>query len=134
SIVFACLPYVCFLSRRTSLLLSAFFFFHDTPTTEFYSLSLHDALPILMGAAARIRAVLAPSAIDPAGLHRLTPVAPALLDASADRPQTGDVPEPIYDDALARVYRGDCARLVEAVGQLGVNLVVTSPPYSLGGD
>ena len=87
-----------------------------------------------MGAAARIRAVLAPSAMDPAGLHRLTPVAPALLDASADRPQTGDVPEPIYDDALARVYRGDCARLVEAVGLLGVNLVVTSPPYALGVD
>src|SRR5206468_9638158 len=28
-----------------------FFFFIDTPTTEIYTLSLHDALPILQGAA-----------------------------------------------------------------------------------
>src|SRR5207249_4434750 len=87
-----------------------------------------------MGTAARIRAVLAPSAMDPAGLHRLTSVATALLDASADRPQTGDVPERIYEDGLARVLLGDCARLTEAVGHIGVNLVVTSPPYSLGVD
>src|SRR3989442_7159934 len=35
----------------TSLVLSAhfsFFFFNDTATTEIYTLSLHDALPILM--------------------------------------------------------------------------------------
>src|SRR5207302_10001188 len=57
----------------------------------------------VMGPAARIRAVLAPSAMDPTGLHRLTPV--VALDASADRPQTGDVPVPVYDDALARVLR-----------------------------
>jgi site-specific DNA-methyltransferase (adenine-specific) len=72
--------------------------------------------------------------MDPAALHRLTPVVPALLDASADRPQTGDVPEPYYDDALARVLCGDSARLVEAVDHLGAHLVVTSPPYSLGVD
>src|SRR5579859_6008966 len=75
----------------------------------------------VMAAAARMPAVL-------------TPVTLTTLDASADRPQTGDVPESVYDDALARVYRGDSARLVQAVGQLGVNLVVTSPPYSLGVD
>src|SRR2546426_5929720 len=34
------------------LLLSFFFFFNDTATTEIYTLSLHDALPIC-GAAAR---------------------------------------------------------------------------------
>src|SRR5262249_61317318 len=28
------------------LLISLFFFFNDTPTTEIYTLSLHDALPI----------------------------------------------------------------------------------------
>ena len=72
--------------------------------------------------------------MDPAGLHRLTPIVPASLDATADRPQTGDVPERIYEDALARVLRGDSARLVEAVGEAGVNLVVTSPPYALGVD
>src|SRR2546430_12598031 len=31
-------------------LLSAFFFFNDTATTEIYTLSLHDALPIFGGA------------------------------------------------------------------------------------
>src|SRR5436309_12473593 len=30
----------------SSLLSSLFFFFNDTPTTEIYTLSLHDALPI----------------------------------------------------------------------------------------
>src|SRR6266487_3388373 len=30
------------------LILAAFFFFKDTATTEFYTLSLHDALPILL--------------------------------------------------------------------------------------
>ena len=35
-------------------LLSRFFFFNDTATTEIYTLSLHDALPIWGAAAARI--------------------------------------------------------------------------------
>jgi site-specific DNA-methyltransferase (adenine-specific) len=64
----------------------------------------------------------------------LTPVPSNALDASADRPQTGDVPKEIYTDALTRVLKGDSARLVESVGLLGVNLIVTSPPYSLGVD
>src|SRR2546425_3995570 len=33
------------------LLFLFFFFFNDTATTEIYTLSLHDALPILLGAA-----------------------------------------------------------------------------------
>src|SRR2546430_17537966 len=32
--------------RRRWMLLSFFFFFNDTATTEIYTLSLHDALPI----------------------------------------------------------------------------------------
>src|SRR3989442_11961095 len=32
----------------TALTISFFFFFNDTATTEIYTLSLHDALPILM--------------------------------------------------------------------------------------
>jgi len=72
--------------------------------------------------------------MDPVGLQRLAPLAPALLDAGADRAQSGDVPVSVYDDALARVMLGDSARLVEAVGAAGVNLIVTSPPYSLGVD
>src|SRR3989442_13671294 len=34
------------LSVLTTLLLAFFFFFNDTATTEIYTLSLHDALPI----------------------------------------------------------------------------------------
>ena len=72
--------------------------------------------------------------MDPVGLQRLVPVAPALLDASADRPQTGDVPCVIHDDGCARVLRGDSARLAEAHPDGDVNLIVTSPPYALGID
>src|SRR2546422_4348819 len=35
-----------FLARRRSVFLFLFFFFNDTATTEIYTLSLHDALPI----------------------------------------------------------------------------------------
>src|SRR5260221_12744930 len=36
---------LCFVVRRLSLFF-VFFFFNDTATTEIYTLSLHDALPI----------------------------------------------------------------------------------------
>src|SRR2546429_1496182 len=36
---------------------SFFFFFNDTATTEIYTLSLHDALPICRGRTARCRAL-----------------------------------------------------------------------------
>src|SRR5690349_23919602 len=35
--------------RHPSLSSSSFFFFNDTATTEIYTLSLHDALPISLG-------------------------------------------------------------------------------------
>src|SRR5258707_4993572 len=35
--------------------MSCFFFFNDTATTEIYTLSLHDALPILAGPSVRQR-------------------------------------------------------------------------------
>src|SRR5690242_21819120 len=37
----------------TSIVFFFFFFFNDTATTEIYTLSLHDALPILLTAAQR---------------------------------------------------------------------------------
>src|SRR5258708_35597614 len=40
------------------LLSSSFFFFNDTATTEIYTLSLHDALPILENLVVRADAVL----------------------------------------------------------------------------
>src|SRR2546426_8355534 len=49
-----------------------FFFFNDTATTEIYTLSLHDALPILLGASARRRwHVLAEGETDPGALAAL---------------------------------------------------------------
>src|SRR5437016_13403000 len=38
----------CFIILSTFSLLSFFFFFNDTATTEIYTLSLHDALPITL--------------------------------------------------------------------------------------
>src|SRR3989454_7624940 len=38
-----------FLAFTTALSLFIFFFFNDTATTEIYTLSLHDALPISVG-------------------------------------------------------------------------------------
>src|SRR2546430_6453401 len=43
---------------------SPFFFFNDTATTEIYTLSLHDALPILAKISADVR---------PKGLRRIVP-------------------------------------------------------------
>src|SRR2546426_3950339 len=37
-----------------TILLSSFFFFNDTATTEIYTLSLHDALPICKSAVGRL--------------------------------------------------------------------------------
>src|SRR5256885_5624755 len=37
------------------MILSAFFFFNDTATTEIYTLSLHDALPISRRRTSRLR-------------------------------------------------------------------------------
>src|SRR5690242_21776471 len=52
-LIFDCLFF--FLSLYFSLLF--FFFFNDTATTEIYTLSLHDALPILQMAFGACRAV-----------------------------------------------------------------------------
>src|SRR5436305_12654995 len=41
------LPFVfCWFKRSGGLFIPLFFFFNDTATTEIYTLSLHDALPI----------------------------------------------------------------------------------------
>src|SRR5690348_18373642 len=37
------------LNSHSFVFISSFFFFHDTATTEIYTLSLHDALPIWYG-------------------------------------------------------------------------------------
>src|SRR5690606_41694203 len=45
--VFICaIPYIYYLCIFISFYFLSFFFFNDTATTEIYTLSLHDALPI----------------------------------------------------------------------------------------
>src|SRR5439155_25229367 len=53
-------PYLHLLSLITYLItsFSFFFFFNDTPPTEIYTLSLHDALPISLGGTIWILALL----------------------------------------------------------------------------
>src|SRR2546430_4836353 len=64
-----------------------FFFFNDTATTEIYTLSLHDALPISQRDPRRSPHILAPPtfdlAIDSGIFHQVrAPQAPAQQDAS----------------------------------------------------
>src|SRR5688572_33165640 len=69
-----------------SVLLTAFFFFNDTATTEIYTLSLHDALPICAsGQSGEIRVSHddEPRAADAPQRHRRAHGAPA-----ADRKST----------------------------------------------
>jgi site-specific DNA-methyltransferase (adenine-specific) len=56
------------------------------------------------------------------------------VDLGADVALTGGVPKPVYEDGPARVLLGDATRLTELTDIPAVNLVVTSPPYSLGID
>src|SRR3712207_9142247 len=78
---------------------SFFFFFNDTATTEIYTLSLHDALPILTDPAVREKA-MASSAL-PAGptdpvlleealaeLERMVGLEPVKRQVKADRKST----------------------------------------------
>src|SRR5688572_31403996 len=58
--------------------MSFFFFFNDTATTEIYTLSLHDALPILASADQA-------DAAGPRAQHRAEDLAP--LPRTADGPQ-----------------------------------------------
>src|SRR5436305_15005321 len=58
--------YISFFSHCSSFL---FFFFNATPTTEIYTLSLHDALPI--SAPAGSRRAGSRRACPPSELHRL---------------------------------------------------------------
>src|SRR2546429_5692363 len=59
------------------MLISAFFFFNDTATTEIYTLSLHDALPIFPGLAglraAHDRAGVRPGVREEVGSQRHRP-------------------------------------------------------------
>src|SRR5258705_10485415 len=62
-----------YLVRRSRHLFSFFFFFNDTATTEIYTLSLHDALPICQCATAMLTRILrsAGATVHPFVPHRI---------------------------------------------------------------
>lgn len=65
----------------------------------------------------------------------LTPLPSDGPDDGADRAQTGEVPRLYWETpAATQVWWGDSGRLIEAIAGLQSNLIVTSPPYSLGVD
>src|SRR2546422_11644279 len=83
---------------------SVFFFFNDTATTEIYTLSLHDALPILLGAraaATRERGIHA-------GLHTVHPPAGEAPAAVTPRAKARHANTPTYTNNryAAGVTRG----------------------------
>src|SRR2546421_11954642 len=65
-----------------------FFFFNDTATTEIYTLSLHDALPIFAVLHAANRVPNGPSAAKPSriGSQTAVPASPGLARSSTQRP------------------------------------------------
>src|SRR2546427_7016621 len=71
---------------------SFFFFFNDTATTEIYTLSLHDALPISLLAAFRCQILLHDEAPDEATAHAMglpfLTKAELLSQADVDRKST----------------------------------------------
>src|SRR5256885_6305126 len=93
-----------------------FFFFNDTATTEIYTLSLHDALPILvvqarMSSARLPGKVLLPVAGRPLLGYVLERVAPAremVIVATSDQPDDDPVAE-FASQAGVQVFRGSLA-------------------------
>src|SRR5256885_6970272 len=71
--------------------MSFFFFFNDTATTEIYTLSLHDALPILRAAA---------QALDEVGGQR----------GADDRLAAGDAQDGVRQIRAARALRNEACR------------------------
>src|SRR3712207_8354172 len=61
-------------------MLNIFFFFNDTATTEIYTLSLHDALPISARRPRRRAPRARPRRADPRGRGTARPTAPAPPD------------------------------------------------------
>src|SRR5258708_17861246 len=72
-----------FSSRACAPGSSFFFFFNDTATTEIYTLSLHDALPISLLILPVVNDVL--HDVDVGGRHRLEHISTGKLDRKSTR-------------------------------------------------
>src|SRR5256885_9385939 len=71
----------------TTLTLFLFFFFNDTATTEIYTLSLHDALPICSASSPSSTWAEQPAASEPAPRPRRDPL-PSAAGPAGDRKST----------------------------------------------
>src|SRR2546427_45196 len=90
--------FISFFYSPCVIIFSFFFFFNDTATTEIYTLSLHDALPISVGpvADATVTAwaggpaywyVISTGKTDAAGHYRLAYLMPGTYQVSVDAPK-----------------------------------------------
>src|SRR2546423_8826559 len=65
--------------------ISSFFFFNDTATTEIYTLSLHDALPISIEAATNVKIIdVNGNRSSPLGIMKQVPIKIRGLETKAD--------------------------------------------------
>ncbi len=75
------------MSSDLKILIFLFFFFNDTATTEIYTLSLHDALPIFMGCygigVSRLLSAIVEQNADERGINWPTGIAPLIPRSSA---------------------------------------------------
>src|SRR3712207_9273302 len=79
---------------RTRTTTSCFFFFNDTATTEIYTLSLHDALPIseeLLRAAVGPGGVVVADAGGPRGVENRVAARAQRLDAARSEEHTSEL-------------------------------------------
>src|SRR3712207_8015879 len=83
-----------------------FFFFNDTATTEIYTLSLHDALPISAGSAcgARRRGCATCATDGPSAYWRRAPAACASSRRSTRRSRAGSRSEEHTSELQSRQY------------------------------
>src|SRR5437762_10603129 len=73
--------------------MSFFFFFNDTATTEIYTLSLHDALPIFASGCSRSWSATSPSVC---GRSRGAMPSPSPAVASRSEEHTSELQSPMY--------------------------------------
>src|SRR5258708_8503373 len=81
------------------------FFFNDTATTEIYTLSLHDALPISALSLASRLALLALHCARPLALQRLDVARPGLHQQVLQGTPVVDSPAHLADKAFGNIHR-----------------------------
>src|SRR3989475_7164246 len=120
-----------------------FFFFNDTATTEIYTLSLHDALPILIGYGGMlmesfvgVMAMIAACTLDPGVYFAMNTTPAALAQASQVLGQAGFVVTPDFMRELA-ARMGETTLLARSGGApslaVGIAQIFAGATSVLGG-